>query len=276
MELIDGKLVSNIIKDELKKKISFLNKKLSLVVFQVGNNDASNIYIRQKAKMAEYLNVNFIVKKYENISENDLIYEINKVNENKDIDGIIVQLPLPDYINKDKVLNTIKPEKDVDGLTLVNKNKLYSNEKCLIPCTPKGIIDLIKYYNIEVNNKNICVIGRSDLVGKPIANILKNMGANIFVVHSKTNDYINIINKCDIVVIAIGVAKYLNKNMIKKDSIIFDVGTNYVDNKLVGDVDYDSVKDYVKMITPVPGGIGPMTIVEIYSNLLEAYKINYE
>lgn len=264
MKIIDGKLVSSLYFEDLKLKLNKLDKKLGLAIISVGEYEASSRYIKQKNIKAEELGIDCYNYHFDITTEDKLISLINDLNNNDKVDGIIVQLPLPSYLNKDKILNNISPLKDIDGL---RKDSLF------IPCTPKGILDLIKYYNINLVNKHILIIGRSNLVGMPLYNIFKSSNLNVNLAHSKTDNIINYTRDADIIIIAIGNANYLKSDMIKDNVIIFDVGINVIDNKLYGDVDFDSVNDKVSMITPVPGGIGPMTVYELFDNLYKAYEI---
>lgn len=264
MELIDGKLVSNLYLDDLKFKLNKLDKKLGLAIISVGEYEASSRYIKQKNIKAEELGIDCYNYHFDVTTEEKLISLINELNNDDKVDGIIVQLPLPSYLDKDKILNSISPLKDIDGL---RKDSLF------IPCTPKGILDLIKYYNINLVNKNILIIGRSNLVGMPLYNIFKSNDLNVNLAHSKTKNIVNLTRNADIIIIAIGRSNYLKSDMIKDNVIIFDVGINVINNKLYGDVDFESVKNKVSMITPVPGGIGPMTVYELFDNLYNAYEI---
>lgn len=264
MELIDGKLVSNLYLDDLKSKLNKLDKKLGLAIISVGEYEASSRYIKQKNIKAEELGIDCYNYHFDVTTEEKLISLINELNNDDKVDGIIVQLPLPSYLDKDKILNSISPLKDIDGL---RKDSLF------IPCTPKGILDLIKYYNINLVNKNILIIGRSNLVGMPLYNIFKSNDLNVNLAHSKTENIVNLTRNADIIIIAIGSSNYLKSDMIKDNVIIFDVGINVINNKLYGDVDFESVKNKVSIITPVPGGIGPMTVYELFDNLYNAYEI---
>ncbi len=269
--IIDGKKVRDLRTKELIEKISKLNTKLSLVVISVGDDPASRVYVSQKEKLANTVGYNFINLHYDSIKEEDLILEIKKLNKDQSITGIIVQLPLPNYLNEHKILETIDPLKDVDGLTSYNLIKLIKKEESLIPCTPKGIISLLEYYKIDLL-KNVVIVGRSELVGLPLFHLLLNKNATITLCHSKTKNLKDYTSKADILIVAVGKKGLITKDMIKKNSIIIDVGINRVDNKLYGDVDFECSK-YASLITPVPGGVGPMTVISLMENVYDAYKL---
>ena len=274
MTNLDGKELRKKKLELLKKKLELINKQLGLVVIQIGDNEASNVYVKQKEKLANELNYKFIHKKFEENTTNEEVIEyINKLNKDNTIQGIIVQMPLPKHLNTSLIQNSIIPSKDVDGLTFLNSGKLLHNEECLIPCTPKGIIDLLDEYNIEIEGKNAVVIGRSILVGKPIAEILTSRNATVTLCHSKTNNIEYYTKNADIIVVAIGKPNFLKSEMVKENSCIIDVGITRINNKLYGDVDYENVSKKVAYITPVPGGVGPMTVYELMNNVYEANNL---
>ena len=270
-KIIDGKKISLKLKDELKDKVSKLKVKPKLVVISVGDNPASKVYVRQKEKCANYVGFEYLHLHYDTISDNDLIKEINKLNNDKSVSGMIVQLPLPKGMNEKRIVNSIIPDKDVDGLSYINAGKLLNNEECLVSCTPAGIMELLKYHKIDLAGKNAVVIGRSILVGKPMMNLLINANATVTLCHSKTVDLEKITKKADILVVAIGKPNFVTRNMVKKGAIVIDVGINRVDDKLIGDVNFDDVYSKVKLITPVPGGVGPMTVIMLMNNVYKAY-----
>ena len=270
--IIDGREVAYKIKEEIKNEISLLSNKLTLCVVQVGDDEASNIYIKQKEKLANELGINFIHKKYNDISEELLEKEIIKLNEDKNITGIIIQLPIPDKYNTNKLINLIDPNKDVDGLTDYNKVKLYNNEEGIIPCTPLGILELLNHYNIDVKGENIVIIGRSLLVSKPLFNLLLNKDATVTMCHSKTINLSSITKNADILISATGKPHLVTEDMIKDNAVIIDVGISRIDGKLCGDVDFENVSKKASYITPVPGGVGPMTVIMLMKNILNAYK----
>lgn len=273
-KIIDGKKISLEIKDELKKKVSEMKEKPTLVVISVGDNPASKVYVGQKEKCANYIGINYKHMHFDSISDDDLIEEIDKLNDNKKINGIIVQLPLPDGMNETRIVNTIVPEKDVDGLTYLNAGLLLNNKALHVSCTPKGIMELFKREHINLEGANVVVIGRSILVGKPMMNLLINANATVTLCHSKTKNIEKITRKADILIVAIGKKEFIKKEMVKRGSIVIDVGINRVDGKLYGDVDFNDVYKKVKKITPVPGGVGPMTVVMLMKNVCDAYDKN--
>ena len=268
--ILDGKLVSNEIKSELKKYIDDNNLKIGMAVIQVGDNPASNVYIKNKAKVAESLGVNFEHYKFDiDITEDVIISKIEKLNNNDNIHGIIVQLPLPEHLDKDLIVNSINEEKDIDGLTSKNIGNLFSNSEGIISCTPYGIMKLLEYYNIDLEGKNAVIVGRSNLVGKPLVELLLRKNATVTICHSKTKKLKDYTKKADILIAAVGKKHLITKNMVKKGAVIVDVGINREDNKLYGDVDFDKVKNKASYITPVPGGIGPMTVAMLFYNLIK-------
>ena len=275
MILLDGRVVKQKVLEELKEITSKLDTKLGLAVIQVGEDEASKVYVRQKEKMANELGFNFIHKKLnENVTQEELLNEIDKLNEDKNVHGILVQMPIPKHLNAKVVQNRILPYKDVDGLTDINAGKLIHNKDGLVPCTPQGIVDLLKEYNIELEGKNVVIVGRSDLVGKPLAALMINNNATVTLCHSKTKNLSDITKNADIVVMAVGKAKLLKSEDIKNDAVIVDVGINRMeDGSLCGDVDFEGVKDKVSYITPVPGGVGQMSVAELAMNTYKAYLL---
>lgn len=275
MIILDGKSIKNQILDNIRLEVIKLKDKPKLVVIQVGDDPASCVYVNQKKKMAEYVGYNFEhINLPESVSEDEVIKIIDKLNEENGVDGILVQMPLPNHLNSKIIQNRIIPSKDVDGLTDINTGKLVHNCASLISCTPKGIVDLLDAYKIEIRGKHVVIVGRSDLVGKPLVNLLLNRDATVSICHSKTKDLSTITKLADILIVAIGKKEFIDESMIKDKSIVIDVGINRVDNKLYGDVKFDTVSKKASYITPVPGGVGPMTIAELAKNVLCAYKIN--
>lgn len=274
MILLDGKKVKTRILDDLQKKIKKLDRKLGLTVIQIGEDLASDVYVRQKEKLFLELGYNFNhVKLAADTSEKNILNLIEKLNQDDNVDGILVQMPIPKHLNPKVIQNKISPLKDVDGLTDINAGALVHNVDTLVPCTPLGIIDILSYYNIEVEGTNIVIIGRSDLVGKPMYNLLINKNATVTLCHSKTKNLSEFTRNADILIVAVGKPKMITNDMIKDNCVIIDVGINRIDGKLYGDVDYDNVLDKVSYITPVPGGVGQTTVAELARNVYKAYEL---
>ncbi|HPP18850.1 MAG TPA: bifunctional 5,10-methylenetetrahydrofolate dehydrogenase/5,10-methenyltetrahydrofolate cyclohydrolase [Candidatus Dojkabacteria bacterium] len=281
MEILDGKYTSSVILQDLKMEIQkYLQegkRAPRIDILLVGDDYASQMYVNMKEKKALDLGISVNVHNFEkDINENDLFKLINQLNNDKSVDGIMVQLPMPEHINESKVLESILPSKDVDGLTSTNLGKIFKNDSSAIaPATAKGVIKLLDKYDIQIEGKNAVVVGRGDISGLPIAAMLQNMNATITICHSHTQGLKDICKDADILVSSIGRAEYINSEYIKNGSIVIDVGTNRnSEGKLVGDVDFNSVKDIAGYITPVPGGVGPMTIACLFDNLFEMYKRN--
>ncbi len=289
MQLIDGKKVAADIREELKVEINKLKaegKKVpGLVAILVGENPASQIYVNSKAKACNEIGMLSKIEKLDaSVTEDELISVVNSYNENNDFHGILVQLPLPKHINENKVINAISPEKDVGGFHPANVGNLVIGNETLFPCTPAGIQELLKRYNIPTKGKHLVVVGRSNIVGKPIANIMlqKKEFANcvVTVCHSAAGDLSRFTLDADILVAAIGIPNFIKENMVKEGAVVIDVGINRVDDpstkkgyKVVGDVDFEAVSPKTSFITPVPGGVGPMTIAMLLRNTFQACKI---
>lgn len=271
---MNGKILRDKKIIELKKKLDYINKPLGLAVIQVGDDEASKVYVEQKEKVAKDLGYKFVHKIFDKeITQEQLIECINDFNHDDDIDGILVQMPLPDHIDSSLVQNAIDSYKDVDGLTFINAGRLVQGMPSLVPCTPKGIIDLLDEYKIKIEGSQVVVIGRSVLVGKPIANLLTNRNASVTICHSKTKDISLYTKNADIVIVAVGKSEFLKEDMVKEGSVVIDVGINRVNGKLKGDVDYVNVSKVAGYITPVPGGVGPMTVYELMHNVLVAHNL---
>ena len=275
--IIDGKKEAAILREEIKNEIANLKKKTNkvpgLTVILIGEFAPSQIYVRNKEKNSKEVGINSNVIKYpSDVSEEEVLNKIKELNKDKNISGILVQLPLPDQINKEKVINAIDPLKDVDGFNPVNVGNLASGYKAIVPCTPLGCILLIKKVEKNLSGKHAVIIGRSNLNGKPMAQLLLKENCTVTIVHSKTKNLQNECLKADILVAAVGVPNLVKKDWVKSDAVVIDVGINKVDNKIIGDVNFDEIKDKVKAITPVPGGVGPMTIACLLSNTLECFK----
>ena len=271
MKILDGKALSLEIKNQLKEKVAEFkqkyNKEITLAVILVGENPASKIYVNNKIKAAEYVGIKSLsLKLPEDSTQKEVEELILSLSNDNNIDGILVQLPLPKHLDEDYLLNLIPVSKDVDGFTEINSGKLSQGKDCLLPCTPAGIIELIKSENIKLAGKNAVVLGRSNIVGKPIANLLLKENCTVTVCHSKTNNIGDFAKKADVLVVAIGKPCFVTADMVKDEAVIIDVGINRTESGLKGDVDYESVKDKASFITPVPGGVGPMTIAMLMKN----------
>lgn len=275
MELLDGKKVKKEKLEQLKQEVLRLQERVGLAVIQIGEDPASCVYVRQKEKMAESLGYYFEhIKLEEDVSEKEVLSLIDKLNENDLVDGILVQMPIPKHLDSKKIQNRVNYLKDVDGLTDINAGRLIHGEDCLVPCTPMGIMTLLDYYGIEVSGKNVTIIGRSDLVGKPLAQLMINNNATVTLCHSKTKDLSMHTRNADILVAAVGKAKMIKKEDIKEGAVVIDVGINRLpDQTLCGDVDFDAVKEKASYITPVPGGVGQMTVYELGNNTYKAKQL---
>ena len=276
VQIIDGKKVAQSVLNELVEEVKKMTKKPCLAVIIVGDNPASKIYVNLKKKKAIELGFDSIVIEMpESTNQNELLNKIDEMNNDKNINGILVQLPLPKHIDTNAVLEKISPKKDVDCFHPYNVGKISSNSNPnLFPCTPKGILKLLESYNIQIAGKNAVVIGRSNIVGKPMAQMLLNENATVTVCHSKTENLSEITKTADILVCAVGCAKLIKKEMVKDGVVIIDVGMNRdEDGRLCGDVDFESVKEKASFITPVPGGVGPMTICSLMVNTFELTKL---
>jgi tetrahydrofolate dehydrogenase/cyclohydrolase, NAD(P)-binding domain protein len=279
---IDGKAFSQTVLEKIREEHSQLKEKYGkpagLAVVIVGNNPASQVYVKNKIRACE--NVGFYsenIELDENISEKELLQEIDKLNKNDRIDGILVQLPLPAHINELKIIDSISPEKDVDGFHVSNIGKMViGDETGFLSCTPYGIMQLLEEYKIEIAGKDAVIIGRSNIVGKPMALMLIQKGATVQVCNSNTKDLRKKLNKADIIIVAAGVPKLLKKEDVKEGAVVIDVGINRVDGKICGDVDYEEVAEKTSYITPVPGGVGPMTIASLIKNTFKSYKNSLE
>ncbi len=275
--IIDGKKEAEIIRNEIKKEISDLKKKSgktpSLTVILIGDFAPSLIYVKNKEKSAREVGINSEIIRYpKNVGEKDILKKIEELNKNDEISGILVQLPLPSQISKEKIINAINPSKDVDGFNPINVGNLSSGYDSIVPCTPLGCLLLIKKIEPNLAGKHAVIIGRSNLNGKPMAQLLLKENCTVTIVHSKTNDLQNECLKADILVAAVGVPNLIKKDWVKKNAIVIDVGINKVGEKIVGDVNFDALKDNVKAITPVPGGVGPITIACLLKNTLKCFK----
>ncbi|MBC2062416.1 bifunctional methylenetetrahydrofolate dehydrogenase/methenyltetrahydrofolate cyclohydrolase FolD [Listeria marthii] len=276
-EIIDGKKLAKEIQEKVTSEVAELaktGKKPGLAVVLVGDNQASRTYVRNKQKRTEEAGMkSVLIELPENVTEEKLLSVVEELNEDKTIHGILVQLPLPKHISEEKVIDTISYDKDVDGFHPVNVGNLFIGKDSFVPCTPAGIIELIKSTGTQIEGKRAVVIGRSNIVGKPVAQLLLNENATVTIAHSRTKDLPQVAKEADILVVATGLAKFVKKDYIKPGAIVIDVGMDRDENnKLCGDVDFDEVVEEAGFITPVPGGVGPMTITMLLANTLKAAK----
>ena len=271
--ILDGRKVSNEIIENIKLKIEKLNLKIIFAIIWIGNDEASSIYVNNKIKKCEYVGINVELYHLENdVSETEVLNLIDELNNRVEVSGILLQSPIPNHIDINKCFNKIDYRKDIDGFSNVSGGNLYLGNPSFISCTPKGIIRLMDYYDIDLTGKNVCIINRSNIVGKPLFHLLISRNATVTMCHSKTIDLKKYTKKADIIITAVGKPKFITKDMIKKGSVIIDVGISRVDGRVVGDVDFDHVSKKASYITPVPGGVGPMTIAMVLENILETIK----
>ena len=278
-KIIDGKQISLDIKNELKEKVAKYKEQgieITLAVVKVGNDPASAVYVRNKEKACEYVGINSkTLALPEETTEEELLNVVKELNEDKNVNGILVQLPLPKHIDEGKVLLTIDSTKDVDGFHPVNVGKMVIGEDTFLPCTPAGIIEMIKRTDIDIEGKECVVIGRSNIVGKPMAMLILKENATVTIAHSRTKDLKEVTKRADIIVAAIGKAKFVTADYVKEGAVVIDVGMDRDENgKLCGDVDFESVSKVAPAITPVPGGVGPMTVTMLLVNCLRSVELN--
>lgn len=281
-QIIDGKRISQEIKDELKEKVAALKEQGiagTLAVIQVGNDPASSVYVNNKKKACEYIGIGSLAYELpEETTEEELLALIEKLNNDTKVNGILVQLPVPKHIDEEKIIKTISPEKDVDGFHPENVGNLVTGGKGFVSCTPAGIIQLLKRSNVTIEGKNCVVIGRSNIVGKPMALLMLRENATVTIAHSKTQNLKEICKQADILIVAIGKPRFITADYVKEGAVVIDVGIHRepkevdgkVVSKLCGDVNYEEVAEHTSAITPVPGGVGPMTIAMLMNNCVEA------
>lgn len=277
-QLIDGKVISTQIKDELKEKVAKMKAEgteVCLAVIQVGNDPASSVYVNNKKKACEYIGINSLAYELpESTTEEDLLDLIKELNERADVNGILVQLPVPKHIDEDKIIKAISPKKDVDGFHPQSVGALCIGQPGFVSCTPAGIIQLLKRSGIEIEGKECVVVGRSNIVGKPMSLLLLRENGTVTVAHSRTKDLKAICKRADILVVAIGKPRFITEEYVKEGAVVIDVGIHRnADNKLCGDVDFEAVEPHCSAITPVPGGVGPMTIAMLMNNCVESVEM---
>lgn len=277
-EIIDGKLVSTVLKEEIATEVASFKEKFGkapgLAVIMVGNNPASAVYVRNKHKACAAVGmVSYEYNMPEETTEEELLEKIKELNESSEVNGILVQLPLPKHISEERIINSISPEKDVDAFHPMNTGRIFIGNYDFLPCTPAGVMELLKYYNVDISGKECVVLGRSNIVGKPMAHLLLGANGTVTVCHSRTKDLKEITKRADILVVAIGRANFVTEDMVKEGAVVVDVGINRLDDgKLCGDVEFAAVEKKASKITPVPGGVGPMTITVLLKNTLTAAK----
>ena len=283
MQIIDGKLVAKVTREQIKQEVERLKalnypNTIGLAVILVGDDPASQVYVRNKIKACDEVGIkSFLCKLPAESTFDEVAGTIRYLNENPDVSGMILQLPLPKHLDENSLLDLIDPEKDVDGCHYVQKGRLWTGRDSLVACTPYGVMKLLEYYDISLQGKNAVVIGRSNLVGKPLAQLLLDANCTVTICHSKTQNLAEITSRADIVCVAIGKAKFLKSDMVKNGAVVIDVGMDRDENgKLCGDVDFDSVAPKCSFITPVPGGVGPMTVTMLLANTVKAYKAQNE
>ncbi len=272
-QLLDGKAVRDVLSAELSAKIKTLKSAPTLVIIQVGDRPDSTSYINQKKLLAKKIGAKVMHKHYaDSVAQAEILKDIQDFNINDSVHGIIIQLPLPESLDKGALIETVAPGKDVDGLTAANaKFLLESNARGIMPATTRGIISLLEYYKISIAGRRVTVVGRSSLVGKPTAIALLNRNATVTIAHSKTADLKTVCKEAEILIVAMGKAKFITADFVSPGQTVIDVGINALDGKMVGDVDFAGVQSIVAAISPVPGGVGPMTVVSLFQNLVDAY-----
>lgn len=274
MKLLEGKKVAQALDETMTKRVEELKKKgvtPGLAVILVGDNSASAVYVRNKKRRAEKLGIDFQLIHFDaTVTEDELLKKIDELNHDENVDGFIVQLPVPDHIDEDKVIEAIDPRKDVDGFTPISVGNLWIGTPLTKPATASGILMMLDHYNVDLDGKNVVIVGRSNIVGKPTAALMLNRNATVTITHSHTKNLKEITSKADVLVVAIGKAKFITKEYVKDQAIVVDVGMDRDENgKLCGDVDFDDVKQKAAMMTPVPGGVGPMTITALVDQVIE-------
>ena len=279
-EIINGKLVTSEVRKQTALEVKEFNEKYGitpgLAVILVGNDPASAVYVRNKHKGCLEVGINsYEITMPQETTEEQLLSEIEKLNADEKVHGILVQLPLPKHISEEKILNSISPKKDVDAFHPENVGKIMLGKYAFLPCTPAGVMELLAFYNVDIEGKECVVLGRSNIVGKPMSQLLLAKNGTVTVCHSRTKNLAEVTKRADILVVAIGKAKFVSKEMVKDGAVVIDVGINRMeDGKLCGDVDFDAVSEVASMITPVPGGVGPMTITMLLKNTLTAAKLS--
>ncbi len=272
--ILDGKKTAELITKKVGEEVQTIPDKITLALILVGHNPASEVYVNSKMKACDAVGIcvrDFFLE--ENATQKELLSIIDSCNKDSNVHGILVQMPLPSHIDENIVINAISPEKDVDGLTIINQGKLMAGLDTIAPATPKGVITLLKKHYIDIVGKNVVVIGRSILVGKPLALLFLKNNATVTIAHSRTTNLKELTKRADILAVAVGKPNFITADMVKKDAVVVDIGINRVEGKLIGDVKFDEVSEIASYISPVPKGVGPMTIASLLENILECYHI---
>ena len=271
--LLDGKKVAQVIKNKISEEVKKAGEDITLAIIEVGDDQASLIYLASKQRSCEELGIKTqIFQMPTNINQKEIIRLIESLNNDDKINAIMVQSPLPSHIDEEEVLNAVNPIKDVDGLGIYNQGKLFKKLPCVVPATAQASISLLKTNNIDIAGKNVVIVGRSTIVGKPLAMLFLNENATVTIAHSKTANLKEVTKKADILAVAIGKPKFITADMVKKDAVVIDIGINRVAGKMCGDVDFDSVCNVASYISPVPGGVGPVTTAILLQNVIKCYK----
>lgn len=271
--LLDGKKAAQVIKNKISEEVKKAGEDITLAIIEVGDDQASLIYLASKQKSCEELGIKTqIFQMPTNINQKEIIRLIESLNNDDKINAIMVQSPLPSHIDEEEVLNAVNPIKDVDGLGIYNQGKLFKKLPCVVPATAQASISLLKTNNIDIAGKNVVIVGRSTIVGKPLAMLFLNENATVTIAHSKTTNLKEVTKKADILAVAIGKPKFITADMVKKDAVVIDIGINRVAGKMCGDVDFDSVCNVASYISPVPGGVGPVTTAILLQNVIKCYK----
>lgn len=272
-KIIDGKVLQGKIKEDLKKKIELISDKMKLVVIQVGDDPASGVYVRNKGRLCDEMGILFEHIKYDSVSEEDLILKIEELNNDDSVTGILVQLPLPSCIDEKKVIEKISYLKDVDGLTSKNIGNLFALRDAIVPCTALGVMSMVKSINVDLEGSNVVIVGRSKLVGLPLVSLFLKENSTVTVCHSRTKNLKSITGNADVLVVAIGKKEFIDGSYVKDGAVVIDVGINRKDGKLYGDCAFESVCEKASFVTPVPGGVGPLTVVMLVNNVIKAYEL---
>lgn len=271
--ILDGLRTAEVIRKKIAEEVARQDEEITLAILHIGNDQSSMIYLESKEKACAEVGINTkILKLPENISQREILNIISDLNKDKTVNAIMVQTPLPKHIDTETILNSVDPMKDVDGLSIYNQGKLIKDLQCVVPATAQGVITLLKNNNIDISGKNVVIVGRSIVVGKPLAMLFLKENATVTIAHSHTTNLKDITKRADILAVAIGKPRFITADMVKKDAVVVDIGTNRVMGKICGDVDFENVQTVASYISPVPKGVGPMTTAMLLSNVIKCYK----